>query len=127
MTRREFYKKLHPVVVWRMDEYKRHGALAVADAFYICCLKEMDFRLDYEADDQADDIPEFDEMTPGFFLNEFSQIVEDWDEAAELLLPGDGEGQRVSVSSLKCRIFHQPVVGRVQGDMADGFAVGFSH
>jgi len=90
MTRREFYKKLHPVVMWRLDEYKRHGWMAVSDAFYICCLKEMDFRLDYEADDQVDDIPEFDEMTPGFFLNEFSQIVEDWDEAAELLLPGDG-------------------------------------
>ena len=89
MTRREFYKKVHPTIEATLDEFRKDGRKAVGNAFYICCLCEIDFRLDCEADDQVDDIPEFDDMPAEFFLDSFSDIVANWDCVAQLMCPDD--------------------------------------
>lgn len=89
MTRREFYKKVCPEIRRVLDHYRDNGVKAVADSFLISCLKEMDYRLNINADDEVDDIPEFDDMDPEFFVNTFLQLVEDWDDAARILCCGD--------------------------------------
>lgn len=89
MTRREFYKKVHPKILEVLDEYCKDGDAAVENSFEICCLKEIDYRLDINADDEEDDIPAFDGMSPEFFVLTFRQMVYDWDGMADLLAGGD--------------------------------------
>lgn len=100
MTRREFYKKFKPAADRWLYEYRGDGYAAVDEAFDIACVKEMIFRLDYEADDQVDDIPWLDEVSPEWFLNEFQTWVDDYDNAAEILLPGDA-GYEAYCSAMK--------------------------
>jgi len=89
MTRREFYKKLKPVAAKWLKAYESDGKLAVRDSFVISMVKELLFRLDYEADDQVDDLPFLDRIRPLQFIGLFLEICDDWEDAANMLCCGD--------------------------------------
>lgn len=92
MTRKQYLEKCRPVFEDYLEEMQKDGVMAVANAFDIAVVKEVLFRLNYDADDKDDEVPEFTEMTPEFFLEDILNMCEDWDNMGEIFVNDCGQG-----------------------------------
>lgn len=101
MTRRQFHDKCKPVFDGYLLTMRRNGALAVDNAFDIAVVKEILFRLDCNADDKDDEVPEFAEMTPEFFLEDILNMCEDWDNMGELFVNECDQGYETFCSIIR--------------------------
>lgn len=101
MTRIEFYKKCKPVFDGWLHKMREDGYYAVANAFKIAVVKEVMFRLSYDSDDQNDEVPEFAEMTPEFFLEDILNMCEDWDNMGELFVTAHDQAYEMFCEMVK--------------------------
>jgi len=92
MTRKQYLEKCIPVFEYYLEGMQNDGVMAVANAFDIAVVKEVLFRLNYDADDKDDEVPEFAEMTPEFFLQDILNMCEDWDNIGEIFVNDCGQG-----------------------------------
>ena len=85
----KFQEKIHPIIAKILDKYRRNGDRAVADSLKICFLKEVDYRLGWDSEDDAEDIPWLDDVDPKWFVNESMDVVTDWDGAPQMFCCDD--------------------------------------
>ena len=101
MTRKQYLEKCMPVFEDYLEGMQKDGVMAVANAFDIAVVKEVLFRLNYDAADKDDEVPEFAEMTPEFFLEDILNMCEDWDNMGELFVNEYDQGYETFCSIIR--------------------------